>query len=78
MRAAKSKKGDDVTEEQLLDKDVITPDDIVKLDKITKSEFPILLFAMACKRAYYLNAIASLHSFPVAYVGLFFTSFVLC
>lgn len=39
MRTAKSKKGEDVTEEQLLNKDAITPEDITKLDKITKSEF---------------------------------------
>ena len=37
MRAAKSKK-EDVTEDQLLKKDVITPQDIVRLDKITESE----------------------------------------
>jgi len=36
MRAAKSKK-EDITEEQLLNKDVVTPQDIVKLDKITES-----------------------------------------
>lgn len=39
MRAAKSKKGEDVSEEQLLKKDVISPEDIIKLDRITKSEY---------------------------------------
>ena len=44
MRAAKSKK-EDVTEEQLLKKDTITPQDIVRLDKITESELQ-LFFAL--------------------------------
>ena len=42
MRAAKSKK-EDITEEQLLNKDVVTPQDIVKLDKITDSKLCFFL-----------------------------------
>ena len=44
-RAAKSKKGDVVTEEQLLKADFVTPDEVNRLDKATKGKYSMLIIA---------------------------------
>ena len=41
-RQAKAKKPGSLTEEEILQKEIITPDDVLRLNKITESKWQIL------------------------------------